>query len=96
MDFEASSLSPRNSYPIQVAWSLPDGHIESWYINPRHVDGWDDWDFVAQHEIHGISRSFLADAGRTPAEVAQRLSRLLVRCWASLTHGVQLTRISSS
>jgi hypothetical protein len=76
IDFEASSLNP-NSYPIEVGWSDDQGNVESHLINPIHVDDWDDWDFHAQHEIHGISRTILCDVGKSPVQVATRLNEVL-------------------
>jgi hypothetical protein len=68
-------LSP-NSYPIEVAWSLEDGSIESHLINPYAVDSWKDWDRQAQ-AIHGLSRTKLAEEGKHPKWVAQRMNEVL-------------------
>ena len=61
MDFEASGLDTRQSYPIEVAWSNADGSIESYLIRPE--PGWTYWDNLAEVEIHGISREQLFDEG---------------------------------
>src|SRR5947209_5891700 len=42
LDFEASSLRSA-SYPIEVAWSHPDGSIESHLISPAGLGRCTDW-----------------------------------------------------
>lgn len=74
LDFEASSLSP-SSYPIQVAYSLPDGQVECWLIKPAAA--WGDWDEYAEHEIHQISRSMLNEHGMSPVWVLNRMNSVL-------------------
>lgn len=76
IDFEASGLGP-NSYPIEAGWSDDKGNVESHLINPYHIDDWDDWDFIAQHNIHGISREQLREEGKSPLQVAQKLNESL-------------------
>lgn len=76
LDFEASSLRPR-SYPIEVAWSLGDGSVESHLIDPRPVPEWTDWDPVAETEIHHITPAQLHREGRTPIWVAGRMNSVL-------------------
>jgi hypothetical protein len=76
IDFEASSLSPE-SYPIQVAWSLPDGRVFDHFIDPRGVSSWTDWDDDAEWEIHRISRALLHDVGAPPQKVAVRMNAML-------------------
>ena len=71
LDFEASSLSGR-SYPIEVAWSIPDGSIESYLISPAGIEGWTDWDLAAE-KVHGISRQVLAADGKAPYFVCDRM-----------------------
>lgn len=71
MDFEASSLNSA-SYPIEIAWSLADGSVESHLISPAGVDGWGDGDAKAE-AVHGISRVELLAAGHSPAWVCRRL-----------------------
>lgn len=73
LDFEASSLD-LNSYPIQVAWSLPDGSVYDRFIRP--CDTWKDWSYASE-EIHGIRREFLFDVGRAAREVAEELNAAL-------------------
>jgi len=75
IDFEASSLNA-DSYPIEVAWSLEDGTIESHLINPYAIDSWTDWDPMAQ-TIHGLSRNTLSNEGKHLKWVAQRMNEVL-------------------
>jgi len=75
IDFEASSLNV-DSYPIEVAWSVESGSIESHLINPYSVDSWTDWEPAAQ-EIHGLSRQRLSEEGREPKWVAKRMNEVL-------------------
>jgi hypothetical protein len=75
LDFEASSLSP-HSYPIEVAWSLEDGSIESHLISPAGVDGWTDWDSAAER-LHGIPRRKLLAEGEPPLLVCNRMNEQL-------------------
>ena len=75
IDFEASSLNS-NSYPIEVAWSLEDGSIESHLINPYAIKEWRDWDPVAQ-SIHGLSKQRLWQEGKDPKWLAQRMNEVL-------------------
>lgn len=75
LDFEASSLASA-SYPIEVAWNLPNGSIESHLISPEGVSKWTDWSLKAQ-EIHGISRNELSTHGKTPAWVCRRMNEQL-------------------
>lgn len=73
IDFEASSLD-FESYPIQVAWSLPDGTVRSRFIRP--AEGWEDWSWESE-DIHGIPRSLLLEVGRPVREVADELNASL-------------------
>ena len=75
IDFEASSLQV-DSYPTEVAWSTPEGVIESHLINPCSVEEWTDWDPGAQ-AITGISRKLLREQGRPPAWVCERMNEVL-------------------
>lgn len=74
LDFEASSLNP-SSYPIEVAYSCPDGEIESCLIVPE--SDWLDWDPYAQREIHRISRAMLFAGGSAPGQVLERMNERL-------------------
>jgi DNA polymerase III alpha subunit (gram-positive type) len=73
LDFEASSLSS-NSYPIEVAWSLEDGTIESHLITP--VKEWTDWSEASQR-IHGIAREELIANGKDPGWISERMNEQL-------------------
>ena len=73
IDFEASGLASA-SYPIEVAWSLPDGTVESHYIDP--APHWDYWDPEAE-AVHRIPRHLLRDCGRSVAWVAERMNAVL-------------------
>lgn len=75
LDFEASSLASA-SYPIEVAWSLPDGSIESHLISPAGIERWTDWSAQAER-LHGISRAQLLAEGQSPAWVCRRLNERL-------------------
>ncbi|NJD07791.1 MAG: hypothetical protein FIA97_15035 [Methylococcaceae bacterium] len=75
IDFEASSLGSA-SYPIEVAWNLSDGSIESCLISPAGTSRWTDWSYKAER-IHGIARAQLLAEGRTPSWVCQRLNEQL-------------------
>jgi hypothetical protein len=75
IDFEASGLNMVRSYPIQVAWSMPDDSIESHYIRPE--PGWEYWDNQAEVEIHGIRRDLLLEQGKSARWVAERMNECL-------------------
>jgi hypothetical protein len=75
LDFEASSLASA-SYPIEVAWSLPDGAIESHLISPASIDRWTDWSAQAER-LHGISLAQLLAEGQSPAWICRRLNEPL-------------------
>jgi len=73
LDVEASSLN-KESYPIEIAWSDALGNIQSSLINPYSVDVWVDWDFYAQHKIHGISRQMCREQGIHPKDMCRLMS----------------------
>ena len=75
LDFEASSLASA-SYPVEVAWSLPDGCIESHLISPAGIERWNDWSAQAER-LHGISRAQLLAEGQSPAWICRRLNERL-------------------
>jgi hypothetical protein len=75
IDFETSSLRP-DLYPLEVAWSLPDGSIEDHLISPASIKEWTDWSLESQ-EIHGIRRRELLEDGKEPAFVCERINRQL-------------------
>lgn len=72
IDLEASGFG-RGSYPIEVGIALADGSVHALLIKP--ADGWDHWDEKAQ-AIHGITRDYLQEHGKTPREVAIFLNDL--------------------
>ncbi|MEX0730657.1 MAG: hypothetical protein WED00_08550 [Aquisalimonadaceae bacterium] len=72
LDLEASSLNPLESYPTEVAWSLPNGSIHSHLVYPE--PDWEDWNPVAER-LTGISRSLIESHGLAPARVADALNR---------------------
>lgn len=75
LDFEASSLSI-DSYPIEVAWSLDDGSIESHLISPAGIAEWTDWSPVSA-KIHNIPRETLLAEGKPPSWVCARMNEQL-------------------
>lgn len=75
LDFEASSLGSA-SFPIEVAWNLSDGSIESHLISPKGIDKWRDWSFKSQ-ELHGISREELIVNGKPPSWICHRMNECL-------------------
>lgn len=79
MDFEASGL---NGFPIEIGWAIvhPDRRItvESHYIHcERWMEQVERWTTEAE-SIHGISRRFLIDFGKSPFEVALRANAVLM------------------
>ena len=97
LDFEASSLSPQ-SYPIELAWSLEDGSVESHLISPRGIETWTDWDPEAER-IHGIPRDLLLAQGQPPSMVCgfanKQLSGKTVYCDAPSFDGMWLAKLFS-
>ncbi len=75
LDIEASSLASA-SYPIEVAWALSDGGIESHLISPASVPHWTDWHPQAER-LHGIRRELLLAEGKSPAWVCTRMNEQL-------------------
>ncbi len=75
LEFKASGLKD-GSYPIEVAWSLPDGRIESRLINPSNVPSWIVWDAEWEY-THGVSQDSLRLFGRSPQWLAQRMNAKL-------------------
>jgi len=74
LDIEASSLS-NTSYPIEIAWSDEKGDIESHLINPYAIEEWTDWNFYAEHKIHGLSRFMCRELGIHPEKMCDLMSR---------------------
>lgn len=71
LDIEATGFGPE-SYPIEVAWSLPSGEIQRYLISPETVPGWKEWSPDAER-VHGIDRDRLLRNGWPPDYVADRL-----------------------
>lgn len=69
IDFEASSLGDL-SYPIEVAWNVPNGGVKSFLINPQFVPDWTDWSMEAERDAHKIPRDYLLVDGEDPCKVA--------------------------
>ncbi|MEW7980079.1 MAG: hypothetical protein AB2813_09835 [Candidatus Sedimenticola endophacoides] len=73
IDVEASGFG-RGSYPIEVGVALPDTTTHCFLIHPDAA--WTHWDSAAE-ALHHIDRQTLLRHGRSPAEVAGALNRLL-------------------
>lgn len=73
LDVEASGFG-RNSYPIEIGYVLPDGHVFCTLIRPEPQ--WTHWDPQAE-QLHHIPRPALLSRGRPAAEVAGLLNRQL-------------------
>ncbi len=72
IDLEASGFG-RGSYPIEVGVAMPDGSTHALLIKP--ADGWNHWDIKAE-KIHGISREYLMEHGKSVREVAIFLNEI--------------------
>ncbi len=70
IDFEASSLSKKDSYPIEVGWVFEDGRETGYLIRPAPT--WTEWDSAAE-AVHGISREVLLREGTPHDVVCDRL-----------------------
>lgn len=73
-DIEASGLALQ-SYPIEIAWSLPDGTVRSRLIRTHGTWG-KYWDPAAE-DLHRISRKRLHAEGLPATEVALEMNREL-------------------
>lgn len=73
LDFEASSLNSKKSFPVEVGWVLEDGAGQSHLIRP--APHWTDWDAEAE-AVHGISREQLEREGEDVAVVCDRVVSL--------------------
>lgn len=76
LDFEASGLGT-DSFPIEVAWSLPDARIECHLICP--TASWistGQWDHVAEG-MHRISIASLRRDGRDPLWICEQMNAQL-------------------
>ena len=65
IDFEASGLGA-DTYPIEVAWSLPNGTVKESLIVP--LGTWTYWDKNAE-KVHGIQRMEILRHGRAASEL---------------------------
>ena len=75
-DFEASGLGPE-SYPIEAAWSLPNGDIRSHLIRPDA--SWPAyWDPNAE-ALHHITYEIVINDGLPAAAVAAEMNRDLAK-----------------
>lgn len=71
-DIEASGLALQ-SYPIEIAWSLPSGEIRSWLV--RTEPAWGDyWDPRAE-SLHEITREMLQTEGVSARDVATLMNQ---------------------
>ncbi len=73
IDIEASGFG-RGSYPIEIGYYTPDGVSYCTLIRPEAA--WTHWDDSAE-QVHGISRSLLAEKGRAAIDVCLDLNRQL-------------------
>ena len=73
LEFEASGLD-KNSYPIEVAWSLPSGEVKCYLIKPTRNWVKDAvWDKTAEN-LHGISFASLEREGHDPIWLCQQMN----------------------
>lgn len=73
LDFEASGLG-KDSYPIEVAWSLPSEKIECHLIRPaREWIKEAAWDSAAE-QLHGITLPSLEHKGQDPVWLCERMN----------------------
>jgi len=72
IDFEASGLG-LDSYPLEVAWSYPDGTIESHLIQPECT--WRSWSKEAE-KLHGLSWIECMFQGTPPRKLMKILSNI--------------------
>ena len=73
LDFEASGFG-RDSYPIEVGYSLASGERFCALILPHET--WQYWDFRAE-AVHGISRGLLQTRGSDVRQICRELNRRL-------------------
>ncbi|PID43646.1 MAG: hypothetical protein CSA52_02765 [Gammaproteobacteria bacterium] len=71
IDFEASSLSLIESYPIEVGLCPPDGKPVGWLIKPHIL--WYDWSEKSE-QVHQITRQLLNEEGTHLKHVASALN----------------------
>jgi hypothetical protein len=73
LDVEASGFG-RGSYPIEIGFVEPGGHLFCSLIQP--LPEWQHWDADAE-ALHGISRGVLHSCGKPAAWVADQINRRL-------------------
>jgi hypothetical protein len=73
IDLEASGFGS-TSYPIEIGFVLPDGHLECTLVRPE--PSWTHWDESASH-VHGITREILMAHGKPAGQVALWLNKQL-------------------
>jgi len=71
LDIEATSLDHFHGYPIEIAWSLPDGQVRSFLINLAAVASVLDW-CEFSHEQHGITLEQSLSEGIDPQVVIEQ------------------------
>jgi DNA polymerase III epsilon subunit-like protein len=83
LDIEASGINAR-AYPIEIGVSLSNG--TTWCSLIKPAESWTYWSKEAEN-IHGISYEELMTNGKSPAQVAGKLNKLLTSstaysdCW---------------
>lgn len=70
LDVEASSPD-EDGYPVCIAWSNPEGQIQTALIIPE--DDWVDWDF-SYRQSQGLTREHLFEQGKSALDVIKQLS----------------------
>lgn len=70
-DFEASGLT-QDSYPIEVAWSLPSGAIQSHLIQPDPA--WGGYWNPDSEALHHITQKMLENEGIAPVMIAAKMN----------------------
>lgn len=73
LDFEASSLDLKHSYPIEVGFTLGD---QSYGTLIKPISTWTDWDPDAQ-KVHGIFPSDMWNNGMTPRRCCAWMNSIL-------------------
>lgn len=76
IDIEASGLGPE-SYPIEIAAYNGVELSYSVLINPDTAEDWSHWDYIAEEDIHGISREFLQEHGEDAFLTVIRMNKVL-------------------
>jgi len=77
IDFEASSLSLVDSYPIQVGFICKNEDVQTYFINPESVQSWTGWSTDAE-KAHQFPRDYVIQHGLHPHEVTAILNKKLM------------------